>query len=226
MTLCNIDREIEIAKRYAPLGDEALHILEAAYVKLLSTQEYSTFGEQIKSFWKLFDVAKEGYGHNPDPAQIKPDATFASYFSKTEFILRCYRPLSQHLRDPVYNIFRGGNPETTTAGRIVAEIDNALDEYRAICGRSENPEDLRRYRIIRAIYIEPSYIQRKEIMKIEEISDATATYDVIIATARLTAVLFKTDFPNHLTPSNLRRHKGAAWIGRSGNQRHFAYSVF
>lgn len=226
MTLCTIDQEKSFAERHKPLADEALKALEAAHSKLLTSSEYAAFEEQVKIFWRLLDEAPDSECCKVIAQKPELDEAFAECFSKTEFLLRCYRPLSQHVRNPTYSLLQDDDTEFMSAGHIVAEVDKALDEYRAFCGRSEKHEESRRYRALCAIYIAPAYVHRYEVAEYEKISDSELCFDIIIATARLTAILFGAHFPDDLTPKNLSVYGLSSRIGRCGNQRHDAYSVF
>ena len=76
-----------------------------------------------------------------------------------------------------------------TARIIVDHMNKMLESYRVSCELYGKEEDRRRYRVVRAMYIDPERLTVDEIAEIEFVDRATIYRDVDAAADRL-AVLF------------------------------------
>jgi len=140
----------------------------------------------------------------------------------TKLLLRNYRTLKLHLTESVYSedqlyeniaasaleILYGINNQddetlyieaiNTSLKRteiIMQHIDHMLYIFRVICENSKRPEDLRRYRVLHAMYIEPSAgtVSAEEVAEKEKINPRTVYKDINNACITLSALLFGID---------------------------------
>ncbi|TCX51945.1 MULTISPECIES: hypothetical protein [unclassified Dehalobacter] len=76
---------------------------------------------------------------------------------------------------------------------IITHIDEMLNIYEIICSRSDKPEDDRRYRVIKALYIVDDILTVKEIAAAEHTDERTVYRDIDRATEKLSALIFGID---------------------------------
>ena len=79
---------------------------------------------------------------------------------------------------------------------IIRHIDEMLRFYRILCEQSGKPEDMRRYRVVMALYIDPERLQLQEIADREGIEWRTVYKDVSIVVKPLSALIFGIDGMN------------------------------
>lgn len=73
---------------------------------------------------------------------------------------------------------------------IVRHIDEMLGIYEAYCVKSSRMEDMRRYRVIKGLYIDEKAMTSREIAELEQIDTRTVYKDVDAACLLLSALLF------------------------------------
>lgn len=96
----------------------------------------------------------------------------------------------------------------TSVGRtqlIVEHVREMLRLYEISCERSKKPEDMRRYRIIKGLYLEENPKTIQEIADEEGIDISTAYKDLNAGIRRLTALIFGVDGLNQ-SPAPKSRH--------------------
>ena len=96
----------------------------------------------------------------------------------------------------------------TSVGRtqlIVEHVREMLRLYEISCERSKKPEDMRRYRIIKSLYLEENPKTIQEIADEEGIDISTAYKDLNAGIRRLTALIFGVDGLNQ-SPAPKSRH--------------------
>ena len=96
----------------------------------------------------------------------------------------------------------------TSVGRtqlIVEHVREMLRLYEIFCERSKKPEDMRRYRIIKGLYLEENPKTIQEIADEEGIDISTAYKDLNAGIRRLTALIFGVDGLNQ-NPAPKSRH--------------------
>lgn len=76
---------------------------------------------------------------------------------------------------------------------IVQHIEVMLQLYDVFCFRSANPEEERRYRVIKAIYIDEKPTPIKELAEVERVAERTIYRDIDIACERIAALIFGID---------------------------------
>ena len=76
---------------------------------------------------------------------------------------------------------------------IIAHIDKMLDYYKIDCENGGRPDELRRYRIVRALYIDPERKNAADVAEEENIERRTVYKDVNIAIGVLTTLIFGID---------------------------------
>jgi len=72
---------------------------------------------------------------------------------------------------------------------MVDHMDKMLDIYKLMCEHSGKEEDLRRYRVLRAAYLDPDRKDVEDIAKCEFV-DRSTVYRDLTAAAEYLAVLF------------------------------------
>jgi len=82
---------------------------------------------------------------------------------------------------------------TVRTAVIVAHIEEMLGVYRAMCERSSKSEDIRRYRIIKTLYIEECQMSILDIAEQEKVDQRTVYRDRDVAFERLAALFFGID---------------------------------
>ncbi|MCL2856187.1 MAG: hypothetical protein FWE19_00485 [Oscillospiraceae bacterium] len=85
---------------------------------------------------------------------------------------------------------------TARTAVIVSHIDEMLKIYRVMCETSKKPEDIRRFRIIRALYIEDEEMSIQALSEQESVDIRTVYRDRDIALERLAALFFGIDGMN------------------------------
>lgn len=76
---------------------------------------------------------------------------------------------------------------------IIAHIDAMLKEYEKYCRMSVKPEEKRRYRIVRDMYISPQIWTAEEISENYGIAKRTVYKDITLATEALAVLFFGID---------------------------------
>lgn len=79
---------------------------------------------------------------------------------------------------------------------ILRHIDEMLRYWRVICEQSGKPEDMRRYRVITALYIDQERLRAEDIAEREGIEPRTIYKDVSTAVKPLSALIFGIDGTN------------------------------
>ena len=79
---------------------------------------------------------------------------------------------------------------------ILHHIDEMLKYYKVICEQSGRPEELRRYRVIMAMYIDPVRLSQEQIAEREGIECRTIYKDISNAVKPLSALIFGIDGTN------------------------------
>lgn len=141
------------------------------------------------------------------------DAAESRRLRNTRVLLENYRELHEHAESAVFRADQVTDEDTEIAklmstwevgvvrveaiklsaaqtATIVQHIDDMLECYRRRCERSPKPEDMRRYRVINALYIaaEPKTIE--EIAEEENANERTIYRDVDIAINTLSVYFF------------------------------------
>ena len=136
----------------------------------------------------------------------------------TKLLLRNYRLFKEHCDNAVYEVEKLTSEETIydildaisgvdTSGAfvesikksvartvtIVQHIDVMFQLYETYCYRSGKPEEERRYRVIKALYIDDNPPTIEELAKQENIYPRTIYKDVDAACERLSALIFGID---------------------------------
>jgi uncharacterized membrane-anchored protein YjiN (DUF445 family) len=81
---------------------------------------------------------------------------------------------------------------------IITHINEMLERYKIMCERSPKPEDLRRYKIVYAMYISPEIKSADEIACDNGVDRSTVYRDVDMAIERITALIFGIDGIHYL----------------------------
>lgn len=76
---------------------------------------------------------------------------------------------------------------------IIRHIDEMLRFYRISCEQSGKPEEMRRYRVIMAMYIDEARRSAEEIAEAEDIEPRTIYKDISSAVKPLSALIFGID---------------------------------
>lgn len=76
---------------------------------------------------------------------------------------------------------------------IMNHINSMLEIYDILCHQSTKPEDLRRWRVMNAMYIVDDNTTAEEIALNEGIDTRTVYKDLSVATEKMTALLFGID---------------------------------
>ena len=76
---------------------------------------------------------------------------------------------------------------------IVSHIDTMLQLYEVFCEKSKNPEEIRRDRVIRALYIDDNPLTVKELADKYFVTSRTIYNDIDIACERIAALIFGID---------------------------------
>jgi len=76
---------------------------------------------------------------------------------------------------------------------IVHHIEAMLEIYEIFCQKSTNPEEKRRYRVIRSLYIDDKPLTIKAIAEEEHMTERNVYRDIDIACERLASLFFGID---------------------------------
>ncbi len=76
---------------------------------------------------------------------------------------------------------------------IMSHITEMIGLYEAFCYRSGKPEDIRRYRVVYALYIDENPETVREISEKEGIDDRTVYKDIDAACEKISALIFGID---------------------------------
>ena len=133
----------------------------------------------------------------------------------TRLLLKNYRLFKKHAENAVYyvehldesvydildmmerntsNLFVDSikNSVARTA-TLVKHIDTMLGLYRVYCEQSGKPEDLRRWRVVKAKYMDGCEKANADIAEQESVSDRTIDRDIVAAHEDLAALFFGID---------------------------------
>jgi flavin-dependent dehydrogenase len=136
----------------------------------------------------------------------------------TKLLLNNYRSFVAHVDNAVYDIeqatedsairildmiesYDGAENMTiesimrTTARTavIISHIEQMLNIYRTMCEKSVNSEDIRRYRVIKSLYMDVTPMSINELSEAENVVAKTIYRDRNIAFERLAALFFGID---------------------------------
>lgn len=136
----------------------------------------------------------------------------------TRLLLANYRGLSANCESAIYeasqceedvydileNLMSGRTTETTlrvesirqSAAKtkvMIEHINKALEDYETYCFHSNKDEEMRRCRVIKALYVTPESLTAEEIATRENIDISTVYKDVKAAIKRLTPRIFGVD---------------------------------
>ena len=81
----------------------------------------------------------------------------------------------------------------TRTAIIVNHIDDMMTMYEIFCARSQRQEDMRRYRVVKALYLSAQPVSAQEVADIEMIDTRTVYKDVNAACVPLSTLLFGID---------------------------------
>lgn len=105
----------------------------------------------------------------------------------------------QELLDMMWDCSNGGYSETfvdsirRSAARtalIIDHVDEMIGIYKIFCERSSRPEDMRRFRVLNALYLEGEPKTAAEVAAGEMIDSRTVYKDIDAACEKLTALFF------------------------------------
>ena len=73
---------------------------------------------------------------------------------------------------------------------IMRHVNKMLDEYRKMCENSKHPDDMRHWRVIKALYLSPNMISADDVAEMVHINKRTVYKDVDAAVDDLTLLFF------------------------------------
>lgn len=133
----------------------------------------------------------------------------------TRLLLKNYRSLKEHAQGAVFDGKRanaidilddlnstflddgayvdGIKKSQQRTAVVIKHIDEMLHFYRISCEQSDKPEDMRRYRVIRAMYIDEPRVSAAKIAEKEKIEHRTIYKDINAAIKPLSALIFGID---------------------------------
>lgn len=133
----------------------------------------------------------------------------------TKLLLKNYRLFKKHAENAVYEVnqldesvfdvleLMERNTSTdfsasikSSAARtamLVQHIEVMLGLYQAYCERSAKPEDMRRWRVVQALYIDEEPLTVQDLADRENVVDKTIRRDIDIICEHLSALLFGID---------------------------------
>ena len=133
----------------------------------------------------------------------------------TRLLLRNYRLFKEHTENAVYQVEqlnesiyeilelmeRKGSSDFSasiknSAARtavLVRHIDVMLGLYRSYCENSGRPEDLRKWRVAKALYVDDQPVTVQELADIEFVAEKTIRRDIDSICETLSALLFGID---------------------------------
>lgn len=76
---------------------------------------------------------------------------------------------------------------------IVEHVSEMVDLYGVYCQQSPKPEDIRRFRVLKAMYIDDKNLTAYQIAEQEDIDERTVYKDINIAAKKLSALIFGID---------------------------------
>lgn len=76
---------------------------------------------------------------------------------------------------------------------IVEHVEIMLQLYQSFCYHSANPEEERRFRVIKALYIDDDTCSIEELAKRENVANRTIYRDITAASKRIAALIFGID---------------------------------
>jgi len=137
--------------------------------------------------------------------------------SNTRMLLRNYRSLCDHSKSAIYELSQANDYDLglddilelmgardsiqlesikTSAAKtkaIIAHVDLMLELYKSYCKKSKKPEEMRRYRTIKDMYLAAVPKSAEEIAEKESVDVRTTYKDISAAIERLTALIFGID---------------------------------
>lgn len=136
----------------------------------------------------------------------------------TKLLLNNYRVLVDHVQYAVYDIEQANvesaigildmmesydgvesmtiesiKRSTARTAIIVSHITEMLQLYKVMCDKSNNPEDIRRYRVIKSLYIDETPMSIEQLSEAENVVKRTIYRDRDTAIERLAALFFGID---------------------------------
>lgn len=134
----------------------------------------------------------------------------------TKLLLRNYRMLKKHAENSVFSreqmeesaqdilesmmdmydnslIIESIKRSATRTAIMISHIDAMLGIYEAYCEKSSSEIEVRRYEVLRDMYLAEEPLAAKEIAAKQSISTRNVYEDIKIATERLSALLFGVD---------------------------------
>lgn len=76
---------------------------------------------------------------------------------------------------------------------IVTHISDMLDLYKVYCQQSNKPEDMRRFRVVMAMYVDKTPYTISQIAGLEGIDERTVYKDIDAAIEKISALIFGID---------------------------------
>lgn len=138
-------------------------------------------------------------------------------FHNTKLLLRHYRALNEHYHNAVFDVQKAEASDEDFADImqamnssiadeelyvesikqscirtkvIMAHVNKMLDIYKIMCERSHRPDDMRRWRVLEALYLADTGTTAGAIAENEHIDKRTVYKDIDVCIADLTTLLF------------------------------------
>lgn len=138
-------------------------------------------------------------------------------FHNTKLLLRHYRTLNEHYKNAIFDsdiaketsqefaeimelmngtlvdedVYIESIKESAMRTKVImAHVNKMLDIYEAICERSQRHDDLRHWRIVKALYLDDIATTAAEVAAMENIDKRTVYKDIDAAVADLTVLFF------------------------------------
>lgn len=119
-----------------------------------------------------------------------------------EYSLSVLNDIMKH-RDDNSQVFVDSIKEAAEQTRtIMQHLNTMLGIYQRMCEESGRPEDRRRWRVLRRMYLDPRKIEVEGIAEIEHVGKRTIFRDLNIAVEELTALLFGVAAMDRLNETN------------------------
>lgn len=163
---------------------------------------------------EICDLVLSRYG---EEERHSAKARYDKRLRNTKMLLRNYRELVAHSESAIYDaaqiveddlfdileMMSGGRNSSyyvesikASAARtriIIEHVNEMLSIYEIFCERSQRPEDRRRFRTIRSLYIQEEGKTAEAIARRENVDTRTVYRDVDAACEKLTALIFGID---------------------------------
>ncbi|MBQ3011023.1 MAG: hypothetical protein IJA35_00715 [Clostridia bacterium] len=143
-------------------------------------------------------------------------ARYDRQLRNTKLLLKHYRSLNSHYANAVWEeddskeedsfcdimelmnsrsyddeVFVDSIKQSSKKTRIIMRhVNKMLEEYETMCKESRRPDDLRHWRVIKALYLSPTRTAAMEVAEAERIDKRTVYKDVDAAVQDLTMLLF------------------------------------